>query len=66
MVKIPDLLLRILPDIVGVVALGLIVAGVWGLLGWEWAAIAAGAPPGAFYLWGEIRNVLARDPRRPG
>lgn len=40
---------------IGLSALALIVAGVWGLAGWEWAAIAAGAPFQAFYLVGEAR-----------
>lgn len=38
----------------------LILAGIWGLLGWQWAAIAAGLPAFTFYLWGEIRTVPAR------
>ena len=50
-----------LRDVVGVGSLGLIVAGIWGLLGWQWAAIAAGLPAAVFYLWGEALKV-----RRPG
>lgn len=66
MVNLPDVVARLIPDAVGLLSLGAIVAGVWGLAGWEWAAIAAGTPPGVFYLWGEVRDVLARDPRRHG
>jgi hypothetical protein len=35
----------------------LIIAGVWGMWGWSWAAIVAGAPGFGFYLWGEIRRA---------
>lgn len=45
------------PTAVGVCGLGLIVAGVWGLGGWPWALIAAGLPPAAFYLYGEIASL---------
>lgn len=40
---------------VGIGAFGLIVVGIWGLAGWAWAAIAAGAPPATFYAIGEWR-----------
>ena len=42
---------------VGLAGLGLVVAGVWGLGGWEWAAIAAGLPIAAFYSWGQILSA---------
>lgn len=38
-----------------------VLAGVWGLWGWEWAAIAGGALPATFYIYGEAR--AARGPR---
>lgn len=47
----------------GMMSIGLIVLGVWGLLGWQWAAISAGLPIAAFYLWTEAR--VARG-ARPG
>lgn len=37
--------------------LGLVLAGVWGLWGWQWAAILGGLPIAAFYVYGEIRAV---------
>lgn len=40
---------------IGIGALGLIVAGVWGRWGWEWGLITAGLPPALFYVWGELR-----------
>lgn len=43
-------------DIAGLVAHGLIVAGVWGRFGWSWGLIVAGAPFAAFYFWGEYRS----------
>lgn len=49
---------------VGLAALVVVAAGLWGLFGWPVAAIAIGAPFLAFYLWGEAQ--LARtgpDPR---
>ena len=42
---------------VGLAGVALIVAGVWGLGGWEWGVIAAGLPFGGFYLYGEARRV---------
>ena len=42
---------------IGFVALGLVVVGVWGLWGWQWAAIATGLPVAVFYVWGEVRTV---------
>lgn len=57
-----DLSRALARDVIGLAALGLVVAGVWGLAGWEWAAIAAGLPIAAFYVWGEARSVMR--PRR--
>ena len=53
----------IIRTLIGVSALALVVVGIWGLAGWAWAAIAAGLPVGAFYLWGEVR--AAQAPRAP-
>ena len=44
-------------SLVGLAGLGLVVAGVWGLGGWEWGAITAGLPVACFYLYGEARSV---------
>lgn len=41
---------------VGLGSIALIVAAIWGLTSWEWAAIAAGLPPAAFYMIGEYRD----------
>ena len=45
------------PSIVGLSGIGLVVTGVWGLWGWQWAAILAGLPVSAFYIYGEIRRA---------
>lgn len=55
------LLSRALPHVFGLAAIAVIVAGVWGKWGWEWAAMVGGTPPAAFYVWGEIRST--RGPR---
>lgn len=47
-------LIRSIPGILGLL---LVVAGVWGKWGWEWAAIVAGSPVAAFYIWGEVRSA---------
>lgn len=49
----------IIRTLIGMGALALVVLGIWGLAGWAWAAIAAGLPVGAFYLWGEVRAAQA-------
>jgi hypothetical protein len=49
----------LLRTLIGLGALALVVAGIWGLAGWPWAAIATGLPVGAFYLWGEVRAAQA-------
>lgn len=49
----------VIRNAIGLSALGLVVTGVWGLWGWQWAAIATGFPIGAFYVWGEIRSARA-------
>jgi hypothetical protein len=46
---------------VGLAGLGLIVAGVWGLGGWEWGAISAGLPIGGFYVLGVLRSLRPRE-----
>ena len=46
--------------VVGISAIGLIVVGVWGLWGWQWAAIVSGLPVAAFYIYGEIVEVQTR------
>lgn len=55
MVKIREALMANIRHIVGVLSLAAVIVGVWGLTGWEWAIIAAGAVPAAFYLFGEAR-----------
>ena len=47
---------------IGLTSLALVVAGIWGLTNWHWAAIATGIPAGAFYLWGEVRAVRSAPP----
>ncbi len=42
---------------IGLAGVALVVAGVWGLWGWEWAAVVAGLPVAGFYVWGEARAV---------
>lgn len=51
----------LLRTLFGWCGLGLVLAGVWGLWGWQWAAILGGLPIAAFYIYGEIRAV--RGPR---
>ena len=46
-------LLRHIGTVVGLAGIGLVVAGVWGLYGWQWGAIVAGLPVAGFYLYGE-------------
>jgi fatty acid desaturase len=43
----------------GWAGLALVIAGVWGLWGWQWAAILGGLPVAGFYIYGEIRAVRA-------
>ncbi len=42
---------------IGLAGVALVVAGVWGLLGWAWALIIAGLPVAGFYLFGELRAI---------
>lgn len=42
-------------DVAGLVGFASTVAGIWGLGGWPWAAIAGGIPVVAVYLWTEVR-----------
>lgn len=42
---------------VGLASLALVVAGVWGWLGWQAGLIVAGLPPSAFFLYGEALKV---------
>lgn len=44
-------------DALGVGGATLACAGVWSLFGWEWAAIALGAPLAALYVWFELKEV---------
>ncbi len=53
----------IVRSVVGVVGIGLVVAGVANLFGWEWGAITAGLPIAGFYLYGELRAVRGAAPR---
>lgn len=52
-----DAVRRALPHLVGLGAYGLIVAGVWGSLGWQAAAIVAGLPFAGFWIWSEARKM---------
>jgi hypothetical protein len=52
---------EVVREVVGLAGLGLIVAGVWGLGGWEWGAIVAGLPVGGFYVLGELRSLRPRE-----
>lgn len=52
-----------LPHVFGIGGILLIVLGVWGLAGWSWAAITAGALPAGFYVYGEVRAL--RIPKSP-
>jgi len=47
-------------NVVGLGGLALVVAGIWGLGGWEWGVIVAGLPVGGFYLVGELRAIATR------
>lgn len=47
----------ILRTVFGWSGLGLVLAGVWGLWGWQWAAILGGLPIAAFYVYGEVRAL---------
>lgn len=51
-------LLAVLPDLVGLVGLGLCVAGVHENWGRGWALIAAGGPVVIAYAWREVRPTL--------
>lgn len=42
---------------IGIAGVALVVAGVWSLLGWAWAAIVAGLPVAGFYLYGELQAI---------
>jgi hypothetical protein len=52
----------ILRTVFGWSGLTLMLAGVWGLWGWQWAAILGGLPIAAFYVYGEIRAVRGPSP----
>lgn len=43
---------------IGLAGVGAIVVGVWGLLGWPAAAIAAGLPFAGFWVWGQALRVI--------
>lgn len=59
--RILDALSPVAKHIVGYGGIALIVAGVWGLAGWQWGLITAGTPFAAFYLLGQFN-----DARQPG
>lgn len=44
-------------EVIGMFGLGLVVAAAWGFGGWRWAALCAGLPIAAFYLYGEMRGL---------
>lgn len=46
-----------LPHVFGIAGIALVVVGIWGRWGWEWAAIAAGVLPAGFYVYGEVRRA---------
>ena len=46
-------------DVVGIGGAALTVAGVWGLWGWQCAAIALGLPLVVLYAWSELRGGAA-------
>lgn len=50
---------------VGLTSLALIVAGVWGLAGWQAGVIVAGLPFAGFWIWGEARRVVGNDDMNP-
>lgn len=50
---------EVLRTLVGWVGIGLVLAGVWGLWGWQCAAILGGLPLAGFYIYGEVRAVRA-------
>lgn len=54
-------IIEALPHVFGCAGIALVIAGIWGRWGWEWAAMAAGVLPAGFYVYGEIRR--ARGPR---
>jgi hypothetical protein len=45
-------------DVVGLGALALVVAGVWGWLGWPAGVIAAGLPFAGFWAFGEYQAAV--------
>lgn len=57
---------RVLRTGVGAVSYSMILAGIWGLWGWQWALIAGGTPFFTFYLWGELRAVQLQTPPADG
>lgn len=48
---------RVVRTAIGAVSFSAILAGIWGLWGWQWASIAGGLPFFAFYAWGEFRSA---------
>jgi hypothetical protein len=47
--------LDVIRHAIGLGSLGLVIFGIYGLLGRDWAAIAAGLLPLSFYIYGEVR-----------
>lgn len=61
--RLAALAISALPHAIGWLAIALVVAGIWGRWGWEFAAMLGGAIPAGFYIWGQAR---AARPQRPG
>lgn len=59
-----EALAEILRNGVGLLGLALVVAGVWGSFGWPAAAVTAGLPLSAFYIWGQAQAM--RDQKGGG
>lgn len=57
-----ELVKRWLPHVVGLVSVGVVVAGIWGRWGWEFAAMIGGGIPAGFYVWGQIRDAQSPKP----
>lgn len=53
------MVVKLLPHLAGLLGMLAVVAGVWGLFGWQWGVISAGLPFAAFWLYGEARSAGA-------
>lgn len=47
---------------VGLGGWALVVAGIWGLGGWQWGMIVAGLPIGGLYVYVEAVSLAQRRP----